>query len=80
MTSKKARGNDTGGDNLEKKKIGICSKFQKANYFNDRMEYSSDLDFFFCLMFAFCFLSFLISNMALYGAGDWTRHFNVPYH
>lgn len=31
-------------------------------------------------MLAFCFLSFLLSKMALFWAGDWTRHFDVTSH
>lgn len=64
MIPNKARGNDTGRDNLEE--IKICNKFQKVCGLNDRSEYSSDLDFFFYLMLAFCFLSFLLSKMALF--------------
>lgn len=31
-------------------------------------------------MLAFCFLSFLLSKMALFWAGDWTRYLNVTSH
>lgn len=79
MVYNKSRGNYIGRDNLEEKKWYL-SKFQKVYAFNDRIWYSSDLDFFFCLMFAFCFLSFLMSKMALFRAGDWNRHFDVFSH